>query len=248
MRAEQRARILAKIEPLLNRRKGRIQRSLISWQKRNGRSFPWRDPGKSPYFVLLSELLLKRTTSKAVAAIFPTLVRKYPTLDSLLSSDLDEWEEEVAILGLRKQRRKALASVIQSVREKYHGELPSSLDELLSIPHIGPYSAGAIASFGFGLSAPLVDSNVERIFKRLFRQAIGRANPDMLLLLEIARRIVPANVHAPFNYGLLDLGALVCRHNRPKCEICPLASVCDTGSKNLNMKTPQATTLGTTSN
>jgi A/G-specific adenine glycosylase len=244
MKAAQRKQVLTRIEPLLNRRKLRIQRSLVSWEATRGRDFPWRGPTRSPYFVLLSELLLKRTTAKAVAALFPTLIRKYPRLENLLDADVDELEKQVAVLGLRKQRREAFASVIRSVKEKYHGELPAEFAELLSIPHIGPYSAGAVMSFGLGLPAPLVDSNIERIFKRLFSQTFGKSQPDMPLLLEIARKLIPTNQHARFNYGLLDLGAIVCRHDLPRCEICPLSTVCDTGAKNLVMSTVRVAVSG----
>jgi A/G-specific adenine glycosylase len=186
--------------------------------------------------VLLSELLLQRTTSKAVARIFPRIVRKYPTLRRLAEADIADLEGEVSVLGLRKQRRGAFEALAAKAKREFRGGLPSDPRGLMSIPHVGPYSAGAVLSFGFGKKAAIADSNVERIFKRVFANTIANEKPDNTLMLEIAERLVPDEEHAKFNYGILDLGAMICKYNEPFCRVCPICKFCDTGSKNLAQK------------
>jgi A/G-specific adenine glycosylase len=81
--------------------------------------------------------------------------------------------------------------------------------------------------------SPIVDSNIERIFKRLFADSFVGEKPDNRLMLEIAQRLLPDTQHALFNYGLLDVGALICRYTQPFCTVCPINAFCDTGFRNL---------------
>jgi adenine-specific DNA glycosylase len=89
-------------------------------------------------------MLLKRTTSKAVARVFPKIIGKYPTLGRFMKANLAELEEDVSVLGLRKQRRKAFEALIVKTTREFGGKLPDDFQKLLAIPHVGPYSAGAV--------------------------------------------------------------------------------------------------------
>jgi A/G-specific adenine glycosylase len=114
--------------------------------------------------------------------------------------------------------------------------LPSDGRKLLTIPQVGPYCAGAVLSFGFGKKAPIADSNVERIYTRVFANSLEGGKPDNSLILEVAKRLLPEKKHATFNYGILDIGGLICTHGKPSCGRCPISTFCDTGVRNLAEK------------
>ena len=111
--------------------------------------------------------------------------------------------------------------------DRYAGAIPADLDSLLEVPQIGEYAARAVMSFGHGIPAAVVDSNVIRVLGRLFSQTLGK-RPTLVQLQELADVLLPDQGHQQFNWAVLDLGALVCRYDRPKCEICPLMAICDT--------------------
>ncbi len=105
-------------------------------------------------------------------------------------------------------------------------ELIIDLEDLLEVPGLGDYSATAILSFGYGVRAAVLDVNVERILLRVFSTTLP-PRPSWTLLREVAHLLLPKERHREYNYGLLDLGRAICRYAKPKCEECPLASVCD---------------------
>ncbi len=237
MRKDQRQAALARILPVLEKRSRNLQWNLITWERTNGRKFPWRDPHRTPYQVLVSEVLLKRTTSTAAARTYNKFVKKYPRLRDFLSARSDEVEDLVRGIGLQTQRREAFQEIARTIKSRFGGILRPDFLELSSIKHVGSYTAAAIMSFGFGIPAPLVDSNVARIYSRMFVRTIGKEKPDERLMHEVASGLLPFKSHSEYNYGLLDLGATVCRYDYPRCTICPVAKLCDTGiSTNLKTK------------
>ena len=96
----------------------------------------------------------------------------------------------------------------------------------MNVPGLGDYSATAILSFGHGVPAAVLDTNVERILLRVFGNTLPH-RPSLGLMREVAERLLPKDRHRQYNYGLLDLGRLICRYSNPKCGECPLNSVCD---------------------
>lgn len=209
--------INSKIEILIET----IRKRVIEWEKRNWVPYPWRVE-RTPYKVLLAELLLKRTTRKAVAREFPKFMAKFRDINAIYNASLSELNEALKHLGLYRQRASQLKELAKIVVERYGGRIPDTWDELLSLPGLGAYIAGAVLSFGYGKRAPVVDSNVIRLLSRLTGLHFKKAE-DCLPLMWI---LVPSSNHEDFNYGMIDLGAIVCHYREPKCQICPLSDLC----------------------
>ena len=203
-----------------------IQRALLSWGASNRRDFPWRDEGLSPYQVLIAEVLLKRTTARAAARVYGPFIATFPDLESLRTASLSEVEQGLTAVGLYRQRARGLKEMVNYLTEQSGGHLPSDLASLLQVPHVGPYAARAMLSFGYRRAAAVVDSNVQRVFGRLFRDRLGPA-PALPDVQSLADGVLPEDSHREFNWALLDLGATICRYDRPRCSVCPLERLCN---------------------
>lgn len=108
---------------------------------------------------------------------------------------------------------------------EYAGQIPHSEEELLGIPYVGNYTANAVLSFGYGIPTAIVDSNVERIIKRVF---LGHLKARGLGVVQaVANILAPSEDNQLYNYALLDLGAIVCRYGLPRCRLCPINKWCD---------------------
>lgn len=204
-----------------------ISRKLHEWAKKNLRSFPWRE-GRSPYSVLLSEILLRRTTSTAAASVYCELLTTFPSVYALAQADAQALRQILKRIGLQVQRTQALIETSRYIVEHCDGIIPKSQEELEKIPHVGEYTAAALRSFSFGIRDAAVDSNVMRILRRLFARGIGKRKLSLSAYEELAMILLPRE-HQIHNFAMLDLGALICRYDRPRCQICPLMRVCDTG-------------------
>lgn len=206
-------------------REKKIQSSLLCWASNNLRSFPWRK-SSSAYEIIIAELLLKRTTAKAASRVYEVFLKKYPTLESLSQAKPEELKSILKPIGYNKLRSKELKAISTFIVNNYGGKIPSDFGELMKIPFIGPYTAGAIMCFGFNSCAPMVDSNVERIISRVFMHLFSN-KPSNKEVIQVISRIIPIDRYKEFNLALLDLGALVCTPQNPKCKQCPLECVCD---------------------
>ena len=210
-------------------RRDALQKAMLGWVATNGRSFPWRKPAATPYQVLVAELLLKRTTASAAARLFPQFLYKYPAHAHLVTSSEEELARDLVPVGLHVQRAKAVVRLAQYLDKHESGMVPTTLERLKRVPGLGDYSARAILSFGHGTPVAVVDANVARILQRLFQEVMPR-RPSQGLLQSVADSILPKSDHQMFNFGLLDIGALVCRYVDPKCAACPLIGLCDYAS------------------
>lgn len=213
------------IERVVNERKSLIRSAIVEWAIKNSRRYPWRE-NRTPYRILVAEILLRRTTSSAVLRIYDGFISSYPTLGDLARAKENELRSTLASIGYQKLRAKILKEVAMFIAYKYQGEVPNLTEDLLAIPHVGLYTAGAVLSFGHGIPAAMVDSNVERILRRLFSSSLPR-KVSLKQLNEIAKNLVSKSQHVPYNFGLLDLGGLVCKYDKPRCALCPLNEFCD---------------------
>lgn len=207
-------------------RKARFVRRLLKWGRANPRSFPWRDPGRTPYEVLVAELLLKRTTSKAAARAYPIFLNRFPSFSAIAEAREPYLASVLQPVGLSKQRAKGFREMAKHVEKVHHGTLPSRIAALEQLPHTGPYSARAVASFAYNQRAAIVDSNVIRVLSRVFAKSVPERQ-SLKAWQALADCLVPNREHRLYNYALLDLGATVCRYDRPHCSECPLAVICD---------------------
>lgn len=170
--------------------------------------------------------MLKRTTATAAARAYEKFLTKYPTLIQLATATEEDLAQDLAPVGLYQQRAKAIPKLARYLIEEESGIIPALLDQLLKVPGLGAYSARAILSFGFNIPVAVVDANVERVLTRVFKDALP-ARASARLLQEAADTLVPHENHREYNFGLLDLGALVCRYTGPLHEDCPLKDICD---------------------
>ena len=205
-----------------------IQSSLLQWFRKKGRDLPWRKT-RDPYAIWISEIMLQQTQVKTVIPYYEKWMKKFPTVRKLsnapLSRVLKLWEG----LGYYSRARN-LHQTAKMVDNKLGGKFPDSRKELEFLPGIGRYTAGAIASIAFNKREPILDGNVMRVLSRLyaFKKPIDQTD-GRNELWEISRKLVeacPERFVGDFNQSLMELGALVCLPENPRCAICPVENDC----------------------
>jgi A/G-specific adenine glycosylase len=217
---------------------GEIVPYLVDWYEANARILPWRlEP--TPYHVWISEIMLQQTRVEAVRGYYDRFLTALPTIEDLANASeevlLKLWEG----LGYYSRVRN-LQKAAKVVVEQYDGKLPASYTELLKLPGIGSYTAGAIASIAYGIPVSAVDGNVLRIAKRLSGSFDDITKANVKKELEKAfTAITPEDAAGAFNQSLMDLGATVCIPNgRPLCEKCPVMHLCIAFKKDLQSQIP----------
>lgn len=207
-----------------------IQSSRVTFRRfyrRHGRDFPWRHQRTVPFGIVVVEMLLRQTRAIQVAAIWPTLLERYPGPAELAAADPAELYALLAPLGLGQQRVQALQEMSAALVKQHRGHVPRKVNTLASLPHVGLYAAHATACFAFGQRVPVVDANVLRVLGRLFGEAFKPDNRRSPAAWELARVILPVKGSArEHNYGLLDFSALICTPGKPLCRECPLNGQC----------------------
>lgn len=215
----------------MTKNKNILKTFFIDWFVNNGRIFPWRKPGTTPFAFLITEMLLRQTRAANVAKIWENFTQKYTSPKEMLNADRASLVNQLKELGFGNQKAEALQHASKWLLDHNKGSVPSSLNNLLLIPHIGLYSARAILCFAFGQRIEIVDTNVQRFYSRYYGLKIKadiRRNPD---IWSIAKQNLPREKSKAIahNYGLLDFTAEICKSGRPRCEICPLSSRCTWG-------------------
>ena len=203
----------------------RFRRTLLGWYRRKGRDLPWRRTS-DPYHILVSEVMLQQTQVDRVVPKYHEWLVKYPSLEALASAAEDDVAETWRPLGYNIRPRRLHAIARESVA-RYGGRLPSDRETLLSFKGIGAYTAGAIRSFAFRERAAILDTNVARVLFRVFvRRGDPKAHAMKKHLWAVSEAIVPYKQVFDFNQALMDLGATVCVARKPKCDECPMTSLC----------------------
>lgn len=198
---------------------------MLDWYRRNQRKLPWRRT-RNPYAIWVSEVMLQQTRVDTVVPYYERFLRRFPTVQSLAQCEEDELMKAWEGLGYYTRARR-LREAAQKIVKNHQGRIPSTVQELLSLPGIGPYSAGAIASIAFGLDVPVLDGNVTRVLSRLYtvREDTNLARTrDRLEFL--ALELIPQGRAGLFNQALMDLGATVCIPGNPRCLVCSIRSHC----------------------
>ncbi len=198
---------------------------LVGWFQLNRRSLPFReDP--TPYHVWVSEIMLQQTRMNAVLPYYERFMAALPDIPALAAVPLDELRRIWQGLGYYS-RAVNLQKAAQIVCRDYGGELPADYDLLRTLPGIGPYTAGAVASISFGIPVPAVDGNVLRVFARLYDDDGDITDPDTKARFTArVTETLPVSDAGDFNQALMELGALVCTPKSPDCSHCPLAALC----------------------
>jgi A/G-specific adenine glycosylase len=211
-------------------RHAEFRRRLIRWFRREGRRLPWRET-RDPYRVIVSEFMLQQTQVSRVEAYYHRFLDRWPTVHALAeappSAVRESWE------GLGYYRRAAnLHRLAQAVVRERAGVIPDDPEELVRLPGVGRYTAGAVASFAYERPTPAVDTNVARVIRRAFHPRHPRGSSNRKLW-DTAGKLVPRRGPAAwaFNQGIMELGALVCTARIARCESCPVRPVCATGRR-----------------
>ncbi len=199
---------------------------LLRWYDTCARTLPWReDP--TPYRVWVSEIMLQQTRVETVKPYYERFLAELPTVEALANAPEEQLLKLWEGLGYYNRVRN-LQKGAKQVMERFGGVIPPSFEELRSLPGVGDYTAGAIASIAFGISAPAVDGNVLRVISRVTARTDNILDPAVKKRTEreIAE-IIPQGRAGDFNQSLMELGAMVCLPNAaPKCAECPLKGIC----------------------
>jgi len=209
-----------------------FHRSLLRWYRRHRRDLPWRVAKKTakvaswpdPYRVLVSEAMLQQTQVSTVIPYFNRFMAAYPTLGDLAAANEQEILRLWQGLGYYSRARNLLRTAKVLVVEE-NGTIPSSVEELLKLPGIGRYTAGAIASLAYEKRAPILDGNVARVLCRLDRRSTSGASFRESLWTR-AEELLPDKHIGDFNSALMELGATICTPRAPRCLLCPVQKHC----------------------
>lgn len=203
----------------------KIQRKLLRWFEKKARDLPWRRT-RDPYAIWVSEIMLQQTQVATVIPYYHKFLKSFPTVRHLARADLSEvlkiWEG----LGYYSRARN-LHRASQMVSNHFHGKIPDTPKDLLGLPGIGRYTAGAILSIAFNREEPILDGNVKRVLSRLFAIAsYPKEARKENFLWDLSASLIPEGRASAFNQALMDLGATICTPKEPQCFRCPLDGLC----------------------
>lgn len=209
-----------------------MRHRLLCWFAANRRFFPWREATDS-FSILMAEKLLQQTAAtSSVVRAYELLTTVYPTPKHIVNAKPSALSEIFGPLGFA-YRADELRKLSEALLEHFGGVVPSRLEELLSLPGIGDYSARAILCFAYGQETAVVDVNVARVIYRFLgiKKTLPPNPARNKFILSLAQEILPRGRDRAksFNWAMLDLGATVCTARRPKCLTCPLMRECQTG-------------------
>jgi A/G-specific adenine glycosylase len=200
--------------------------ALLAWYDAHRRDLPWRRT-RDPYAVWISEAMLQQTRVETVIPYYERFLTRFPDVASLASSDTEEVLSAWAGLGYYSRARN-LRAAAQAIVDEHGGRLPDTAAGLRSLPGIGRYTAGAIASIAFDRPEPVLDGNVARVLARWLgvRDDVRRREVEEQLW-RAARDLVPGPRPGDLNQALMELGATLCTPRAPRCADCPWSRGCD---------------------
>lgn len=198
---------------------------------------PWRLT-HNPYAIWVSEVMLQQTQVQTVIPYFERFMQSFPTIESLADASEEEVLRHWSGLGYYSRARNLKRGAEYLLQ--LDGKFPKTLEELLNVPGIGPYTAGAILSIAFDLAVPIVDGNVQRVFARYYGLKLPVDHPKMKARFwkEATLWVEAANSPRILNQALMELGATVCSKSNPQCLRCPLSRTCIAYEKNLQALLP----------
>lgn len=206
-------------------RAGAISDPLLRWFRAEQRDLPWRRT-PDPYAIWVSEVMLQQTQVATVIPYFELWMARFPTVAALAAASEDDVLHAWQGLGYYSRARNLLRGA-REVAARYGGRVPDQVEELLSLPGVGLYTAGAIASIAYNRAAPIVDGNVVRLLSRLFAlRGDPQRAPLKARLWELAGALIPPGEARDFNPAMMELGATICTPQNPRCGACPVAGAC----------------------
>ncbi len=207
--------------------------ALLAWYDANKRLLPFR-LHPDPYHIWVSEIMLQQTRMETVLPYFERFIQAVPSIEALANISDDRLLKLWQGLGYYS-RAKNLKKAAVILCEQYGGQLPADINELIKLPGIGPYTAGAIASIAYGKKIAAIDGNVLRVVTRLTANKGDIADKKTIATVEkFVLKNMPEHRCGDFNQAMMELGALICLPNTlPKCSECPLSFCCKAYINNL---------------
>jgi A/G-specific adenine glycosylase len=206
-----------------------FQSCLLRWYKSNKRIFLWREPSRSPYEILIAEVMLQKTRAENIVEVYSNFLKKFPNENSLSNARVNEIEQTINILGLSKIRAKNLSSIAHIVVER--GGIPGKVEDLMSFPGIGPYIANAILLSAFNERRAVVDTNICRIYSRVFSFESQKDPRKDKRIWIFSEKMLPKRDYRDFTWALMDFCAIICKPKKPLCFKCPIVGICDYAAK-----------------
>jgi A/G-specific adenine glycosylase len=213
---------------------------LLAWFDCHKRPMPWRET-TDPYAIWISETMLQQTQVATVIPYYHRFLEKFPTLAALAGAELSEVLALWAGLGYYR-RAKNLHAAAREVVERFSGVLPQTVEELMTLPGIGRYTAGAVASIAFQKKAPVLDGNVSRVLARILKIQKDIALPAVSKeLWSVAGGLLTGKAAVrpgDFNQAMMELGATVCLPQNPRCDECPVCQMCEAANAGVQNELP----------
>lgn len=189
--------------------------ALLSWYDANRRPLPWRDT-RDPYRILVAEIMSQQTQITRVVPAYEEFLERFPTIDDLAVAPLRDVMAAWSGLGYNNRARRLHAAARHIAA---HG-WPDSVEGLLALPGIGPYTAHAVAAFAMGMRVPAIDTNLKRVLSRWYG-----AELHGVTLRDAAEGSLGTDASA-WNQAVMDLAAAICTPRNPRCAVCPVAAHC----------------------
>jgi A/G-specific adenine glycosylase len=213
---------------------------LLDWFSTNARDLPWRR-SRDPYAIWVSEIMLQQTQVKTVIPFWERWLRELPTIEAAANASSAKIHKLWEGLGYYTRVRN-LQKAAQVIVEKHGGKFPKNFDDVLALPGIGRYTAGAICSIAFNQPTPILDGNVIRVLTRIFGIAEDpKEKQTNTQLWQLAEELVSNSKFkiknsklccSHLNQSLMELGALICTPRNPQCLVCPVKKLCVAFKKN----------------
>ncbi|HWB66655.1 MAG TPA: A/G-specific adenine glycosylase [Mycobacteriales bacterium] len=196
------------------------------WYAEHARDLPWREPDVTPWGVLVSEVMLQQTPAARVAPAWREWMARWPTPADLAAAPPGEAVRQWGRLGYPRRALRLHATAVALLAD-HGGIVPADYDELRALPGVGSYTAAAVAAFGYGTRQPVLDTNVRRVYARFFdgKYDATTTSPTVAERAAALNR-VPREQPERYSVAVMELGALLCTAQAPRCAGCPLAGGC----------------------
>lgn len=210
---------------------------LLIWYRQNARDLPWRNT-QDPYSIWVSEIILQQTRVEQGLAFYMNFINNFNDFCHIANSPEDAILRVWQGLGYYSRARNMIKAA-EIICRDYGGKMPAQYDQILSLPGIGEYTAAAISSFAFGLPHPALDGNVRRVGSRFLglAEVLGSKQSDQIIK-EYLRQHISKTDPGEFNQAMIEIGATVCKPQKPACHSCPLSAQCVAYQKGIQNELP----------
>ena len=206
-----------------------FHKALIAWGREHFRPFPWRLT-EDPYRILVAEVMLHRTQAPQVVPVYEQFIARYPDVPALARASREELHDALYSLGLR-WRIDLIQAMAAQLMTHFEGQIPREKADLLSLPGVSEYIAGAVRCFAWNLPEPLMDTNTVRVVGRLFGLEVRDSSRRNRRFRELIAALVDPEEGRAYNYAMLDLAEQVCMKKQPpECGGCPVQKCCAYGA------------------